>query len=193
MVLGDDFFCIVRSVLLVFLVIDVISCTIKTLLMDNREKYPARAAFSHKLSSICYQFTHMCEVYVACSKCHNTAHWGRATHMCVSWLTIIGSENGLSPDRRQAIIWANTGRFLIGPLETNFSEISIEIHTFSLKKVHLKMSSGKWRPFSRPQCVEQAATWISDNQGIFKDQPWREKFYLRFDIMCYYIITYSRS
>ena len=32
-------------------------------------------------------------------------HWGRVTHMCVSELTIIGSDNGLSPGRRQAIIW----------------------------------------------------------------------------------------
>ena len=31
-------------------------------------------------------------------------HWGRVTHICVSKLTIIGSDNGLSPDRRQAII-----------------------------------------------------------------------------------------
>ena len=29
---------------------------------------------------------------------------------------------------------------------TNFGEIPIEIQTFSLKKIHLKMSSGKWRP-----------------------------------------------
>ena len=36
---------------------------------------------------------------------------------------------------------------LIVPLGTNFSEILIEIHTFSLKKMLLKMSSGKWRPF----------------------------------------------
>ena len=34
-------------------------------------------------------------------------HWGRVTHICVSKLTIIGSDNGLSPDRRQAIIWTN--------------------------------------------------------------------------------------
>ena len=33
------------------------------------------------------------------------------------------------------------------PLETNFSEILIEIYVFSFKKMHLKMSSGKWRPF----------------------------------------------
>ena len=54
--------------------------------------------------------------------------------------------------RRQAIIWANDGILLIGPLETNFSEISseiseIEIHTFSFNKMHMKMSSGKWRRF----------------------------------------------
>ena len=69
------------------------------------------------------------------------------THICVGKLTIIGSDNGLSPGRRQAIIWTNDGILLIGPLGTNFSEILIEIHTFSLKKMHLKMSSAKWRPF----------------------------------------------
>ena len=69
------------------------------------------------------------------------------THICVSKLTIIGSDNGLSPGRRQAIIWTNAGILLIGPLGTNFSEILIEIHTFSSKKTHLNMSSGKWRPF----------------------------------------------
>ena len=36
---------------------------------------------------------------------------------------------------------------LIGPLGTNFSEILIEILTFSFKKMRLKVSSGKWRPF----------------------------------------------
>ena len=41
-----------------------------------------------------------------------------------------GSYNGLSPDRRQAIIRTNAGILLIGPLETNFSEIWIEILTY---------------------------------------------------------------
>ena len=68
------------------------------------------------------------------------------THICVSKLTIIGSDNGLSPDRRRAIIWTNAGLLLIGPLGRNFNEISIEIHKFSFKTIHLKMSSGKWRP-----------------------------------------------
>ena len=73
--------------------------------------------------------------------------WGRVTHICVSKLTIIGSDNGLSPDRRQAIIWTNAGILSIGPLGTNFSEILIEILTFSFKKMSLKVSSAKRRPF----------------------------------------------
>ena len=74
-------------------------------------------------------------------------HWGRVTHICVGKTTIIGSDNGLSPGWRQAIIWTNAGILLIGPMGTNFSEIWIGIQTFSLKKIHLKMSSAKWRPF----------------------------------------------
>ena len=65
-------------------------------------------------------------------------HWGRVTHLCVDKLTIIGSDNGLSPERRQAIIWTNAGILIIGPLGTNFSEILSEIHTFSLQKIRLK-------------------------------------------------------
>ena len=57
-------------------------------------------------------------------------------------LTIIGSDNGLSPGRRQAIIWTNAGIMFLGSLGTNL----IEIHTFLFKKMHLKMSSGKRRP-----------------------------------------------
>ena len=67
-------------------------------------------------------------------------------HICVSNLIIIGTDNGLSPGRRQAIIWTNAGILLIGLLGTNFSEILIEICIFSFKKMHLKLS-GKWPPF----------------------------------------------
>ena len=74
-------------------------------------------------------------------------YWGRMTHICVSKQTIIGSDNDLSPDRRQAIIWTNAGLLLIWPLRTNFSEILIEILTFSFKKMRLKVSSAKRRPF----------------------------------------------
>ena len=77
----------------------------------------------------------------------NLTHWGRVTHICVSKLTIIGSDNSLSPGRRRAIIWTNAGILLIRTLGTNFSEILDEIHSFSFSKMHLKLSSAKWRLF----------------------------------------------
>ena len=43
-------------------------------------------------------------------------------HMCVGNLTIIGSDTGLSPDQRQAIIGTNAWILLTGPLQTDFSE-----------------------------------------------------------------------
>ena len=68
------------------------------------------------------------------------------THICVGRRTITGSDNGLSPGQRQAIIWTNAGILWIGPLETNFSEMLREIKTFSLKKIRLKISA-KCCPF----------------------------------------------
>ena len=57
------------------------------------------------------------------------------------WLSVQpvphGPDNGLSPIRRQAITWTNTGLLSIKLLETNFSEIRIGILS------HLKMSSAK--------------------------------------------------
>ena len=69
------------------------------------------------------------------------------THIRVGNLTIIGSDNGLSPGRRQAIIWTNAGILLIGPLGTYISEILIASSMFSFNKMRLKVSSAKWRPF----------------------------------------------
>ena len=91
----------------------------------------------------------------------NLTHWGRVMHICVGNLTIIGSDNGLSPCRRQAIIWTNAGILLIGPLGTNFSEILIGIQTFSFKKLHLKTSSAKWRLF----CL--SLNELSQNHGCW--------------------------
>ena len=79
--------------------------------------------------------------------CKRLTHWGRVMHICVCKLTIIGSDYGLSPGRRQAIIWTNVAIWLIRTLGTNFSEILNKIHTSIFKKMHLKMSSAKWRPF----------------------------------------------
>ena len=64
----------------------------------------------------------------------------------MNWVSI-SSDNGLAPIRRQAIILTNAGLLSIGPWRTNFSEILIKIQNFSFTKIHLKISSAKWRPF----------------------------------------------
>ena len=85
-------------------------------------------------------------------------HRGRVMHICVNELTIIGSDNGLSPGRRQAIIWTSVIILSVGTLGTNFSEIFIEILTFSFKKMRLKKLSAKWRPF----CIGlNKLSWLS--------------------------------
>ena len=67
------------------------------------------------------------------------------THIYTSKLTITGSDNGFFLGGREAIIWTDAVILLIGPLGTNLSKIVIEIHKFT--KMHVKMSTGKWRPF----------------------------------------------
>ena len=74
-------------------------------------------------------------------------HWGWVMHICLSKLTIIDSDNGLTPGRRQAIIWTNVVILFIRTLGTNFTEILSEIQTFSFTEMLLKMLSGKWRQF----------------------------------------------
>ena len=69
---------------------------------------------------------------------HNLTHWGRVRNICV---------DEISYRRRQAIIWTNAGLLSIKILGKNLNEIVIKIQTFSFKKMHSKISSGKWRPF----------------------------------------------
>ena len=94
-------------------------------------------------------------------------HWGRVTHICVSKLNIIGSDNGLSPDQRQAIIWTNAEILLIRTLGTNFSEILGEIRALSFKKMELKMSSAKWRRFCLGLNVLSNFTYHLDHSHLF--------------------------
>ena len=69
--------------------------------------------------------------------------------------------------QRQAIIWTSAGILLIRPLGTHSSEILIGVQTFSFKKMHLKMSSAKWRPFcpglnvlTKPPLNQSMGGWL---------------------------------
>ena len=68
-------------------------------------------------------------------------------------LTIIGSHNGLSPGRRQAIIWTNAGILLIRPLGTNLwsSDMLIQENAFEI------VVCKKAAILSRPQYVNTLA------------------------------------
>ena len=93
-------------------------------------------------------------------------HWGRVTHICVGNLTIIGSDNGLSPGRRQAIIWTNVGilltlRSLKNKLQWNFNRnYSIFIQENVFESVVCEMSSIS----SRPQWVKYVCVCVCSMQ-----------------------------
>ena len=83
-------------------------------------------------------------------------HWGRVTHTFVIKLTIIGPDNGVSPGRRQAIIWTDAGILLIRTLGTNSNEILSEIQTFSFcKNTSYNVVCEMAAILPRPQCVSK--------------------------------------
>ena len=70
--------------------------------------------------------------------------------MYVSEVTIIGSDNCLSPGRRQAIIWNNAENIITCTIRNKLQRTLNRNWYFSFKKIQLKMESGKWRPL----CVD---------------------------------------
>ena len=81
-------------------------------------------------------------------------------HKCVSKLTIIGSDNGLSPGRRQAISWTNAGISLIVPSGKN-SPLNLHRNSYiSIQKMQLKMSSPERRQFCLGPNVLKL-TWVN--------------------------------
>ena len=114
-------------------------------------------------------------------------HWGRVTHICVSELPIIGSDNGLSPGRRQAIIWTNAGILLIRTLGINFSEILSKIHTFSFKKMYLKISSAKRQPF----CLELNV--LTSNKRTISRVIIRDVTWTWTQLLCWYFLLFTNT
>ena len=94
-------------------------------------------------------------------------------HICV-----IVSDNGSSPGQCQVIIWTNVAILLIGPLGTNFSEISIEIITFPVKKMHLKTSSGNWQRFRLGLNVLICFSFAADGSSGFPAEANRYHLYV---------------
>ena len=87
-----------------------------------------------------------CLSYTICNMVYLT-HCSRVVHIYVNKIITIVSDNGISPVRRKAIIWANAGILCIGTLGMKFRTILIEINIFSFKNLPLKILSAKWCPF----------------------------------------------
>ena len=82
-------------------------------------------------------------------------YWGWVMHKYVSKLTITGSDNGLLPGRRWAIIWTNAGILLLELLGTNFSDILFwNSYIFMQGNAFENVSCKKMLYISsHPQCV----------------------------------------
>ena len=66
-------------------------------------------------------------------------------NICIAKQTLIGSGNGLAPGQRQAIIWTNAEILLIRTSgRFKFQQNLSNIHTFSFKKMDLKILFTKW-------------------------------------------------
>ena len=114
---------------------------------------------------------------ISCEIALRLTNWGWVTHICVSNLTIISSDNSLSPGSRQAIIWTNAEILFILPIGTNFIEILIEIHTYSFKEIHVKILSAKWRPFCLSLNVLMSL-YLTDDKSILHDSGHQQSHYL---------------
>ena len=102
----------------------------------------------------------------SCATSSYIPHWGRVTHICVSKLTIIGSDNGLAPGRRQATIWTNAGILLIctprNKLQRNLNQNScIFIQGNAFEIVVGKMVA----ILSRPQ-FDTSHHWCRESTGL---------------------------
>ena len=106
----------------------------------NFEKYSFNVNRSfYKPSSIPLTSNKYCGISDHQQLFNSLFRFSRVMQICVSKLATIRSDNGLSPVQHQAIIWTDAVILLIGPLGT--------IHTFLLKKMHLKMLSAKQQSF----------------------------------------------
>ena len=108
-------------------------------------------------------FRHFMSVY-------NLTRWARVTHICIGNLTIISSDDGLSPGRREAIIWTDAGILLNGSLGTTVREICIDIHNVSFKKMHLTISFEKWQPSCLGLNVFKPTSWSVPHSSCWSNK-----------------------
>ena len=153
---------------------------------NNAWSWKAHDIGKHNVTTLIYRLVavwqmwhwatlNQCKPYISCWQnwvypLNTLTHWDRVPYVCVSKLTIIASDNGSSPDRRQAIVWPNAEILLIRTLGINFSEILSDIHTFSYKKIlenlrnigHFVLASVCWYLCRIPEHGGNVSACLSD-------------------------------
>ena len=109
----------------------------------HRSNMPYRCAIRHDFRQVIKQMVKISDISIYKPLWILNSLRPSDAHICIGKLTSIGSDNGLSPGRRQAITWTNTRLLSIGLLVTSFGEIWIRILSSSLKKIHWKMLSAQ--------------------------------------------------
>ena len=97
-----------------------------------------------------------------CLQGHSTLFWLGIQHDSIVWvimrrrgypqnegvlIVLVSSDNGLSSNKHQAIIWSNSDTSLFWPRGWNWMKFFIENKTFSFENNVFKMLSAKQRPF----------------------------------------------
>ena len=112
-----------------------------------------------------------------CTK-HDLTHWGRVTHICVGKLTIIGSDNDLSPSQAAPShylnqCWNIVNLTLGNKLQWNFNRNwNILIPENAFEYIVCEMAS----ILSRPQCVKcvrrVTRVWIPYSTNRLQSISW---------------------
>ena len=121
------------------------------LLPDGIKPLPEPMFIYHQTDSVSYTWRQFHRKCWRAASLSSLTHWGQVMHICVIKLTIIGSDNGLSPGQRHAIIWTNDVIFVNWILGSKLQwNLNRNLYIFIDENVVWKMVA----ILPRPQCVK---------------------------------------
>ena len=98
---------------------------------------------------------HMEKTGWVCLSTNLLTQWGQVKHICVGKLTIIGSDNGLTPGCCQAINWTNAGNCQLDPSGQTSVKFQLEFKYFRSRKCIWKCRLQNGAHFLPPQFVNK--------------------------------------
>ena len=117
--------------------------------------YRCECTYMHVYVMCIYAYTSTC-IYIYLYHTSRNVFLNMSAHaICKSThLHLVSSALVQTMACSQTVIWINAHILLIRQQGIYFNEILFEIPIFSFKKMHLNMSSAKWRPFIQGRWVK---------------------------------------